>query len=325
MDLVRLQSDSKHRLPFYLAMEEYLARNYNDREFFFMWQVDPTVIVGRNQMIEKEVNVEYCRDNNVDICRRKSGGGAVVADMNNIMFSYITSSDDVATTFSHYTSSVVRALRLLGLDASDTSRNDVLIADRKVSGNSYYHIPGRSIVHGTMLYDFDVDRMTNALCPSTKKLSSHGVASTRSRVTTIREHLPNLSIEEFKRHIIDTMIDGETLILDDEAIKEIQHIESEYYASQWLAGKNPKGSVNVSERIDGVGEIAVSLSVNRGKITSLTINGDFLETTDAEAEISGILQGVDYDRDAVRSALESLQLGRIIPGLTVEAFVNILF
>ena len=31
----------KRRLTFYLAMEEYIARNLDKGEYFFMWQVDP--------------------------------------------------------------------------------------------------------------------------------------------------------------------------------------------------------------------------------------------------------------------------------------------
>ena len=151
MDLVILNDSRPRRLAFYLAEEEYLARRYPDRDFFFAWQVKPSVIVGRNQLLQKEINLEFCREHGVDVVRRKSGGGAVVADMNNVMLSYITSSDDVRSTFSEYTSMVAAALRALGLDASDNSRNDILIGTRKVSGNAYYHLPGRSIVPWTML------------------------------------------------------------------------------------------------------------------------------------------------------------------------------
>ena len=50
---------SGRRLVFYLSMEEYVAANL-DRiageggEAFFMWQVAPTVIFGRNQVMEAE-------------------------------------------------------------------------------------------------------------------------------------------------------------------------------------------------------------------------------------------------------------------------------
>ena len=48
-------------LPFYLAMEEYAARIMGQDDIFFMWQVRPTVIFGRNQLIDNEVNLAYCR------------------------------------------------------------------------------------------------------------------------------------------------------------------------------------------------------------------------------------------------------------------------
>ncbi|MFA7076240.1 MAG: hypothetical protein WC152_06175, partial [Candidatus Izemoplasmatales bacterium] len=76
------------RLSFYLATEEYLARKFPDGEYFFMWQVKPTVIFGRNQLIDNEVNLKYVRDNNIEFYRRKSGGGCVYADFSNIMFSF---------------------------------------------------------------------------------------------------------------------------------------------------------------------------------------------------------------------------------------------
>ena len=44
------------RLTFYLAMEEYVAKAF-DEEAFFVWQSDPTVIIGRNQVLENEVNL----------------------------------------------------------------------------------------------------------------------------------------------------------------------------------------------------------------------------------------------------------------------------
>ena len=42
------------RLAFYLAVEEVVARRYPGVDAFFAWRVSPTVIVGRNQLIDKE-------------------------------------------------------------------------------------------------------------------------------------------------------------------------------------------------------------------------------------------------------------------------------
>ena len=88
MKHIVLPDNRPRRLVFYLAMEEYVARNLNEKECFFMWQVAPTVIFGRNQVLETEVNLPYCQANNIAIFRRKSGGGCVYSDMGNIMLSY---------------------------------------------------------------------------------------------------------------------------------------------------------------------------------------------------------------------------------------------
>ena len=60
MKYLLLPNDATRILPFYLAMEEYAARIMADEDIFFMWQPDPTVIFGRNQLIDSEVNVAYC-------------------------------------------------------------------------------------------------------------------------------------------------------------------------------------------------------------------------------------------------------------------------
>jgi len=325
MDLVLPYDDAVRPLPFYLAQEEWLADRYPGRSFFFIWQVEPTVIIGRNQLLDKEVNTGYCHERGIRIVRRRSGGGAVLADMNNIMFSYITSSSSVTGTFSAYTSMVAQSLRLLGLDATDNSRNDILIGDRKVSGNSYYHKSGRSIVHGTMLYDYDDGMMMHALTPPAVKLQSYGVASIRSRVTTIREHLPALSLAEFKAHILSTIPDGDKpMRLTAEDVREIESMEQRYYAPGWLEGRKPHGTLNHSERIDGVGTVTVHMTVSRGVISDISLSGDYLETADADAIVSQALCGVSYKIEYIVQALDGAKLESIIPGLTSERFARLL-
>ena len=90
MKYIALPDKEIRRLSFYLAMEEYVARHVDESEGFFMWQVAPSVIFGRNQVVENEVNVDYCRQHGISMYRRKSGGGCVYADMDNLMLSYIS-------------------------------------------------------------------------------------------------------------------------------------------------------------------------------------------------------------------------------------------
>lgn len=171
----------------YLELEEALALdNSLSEDVFFMWQVHPTVIYGRNQVREVEVNDRYCRDKNIEVVQRKSGGGCVYADMGNLMLSAITKGDDVQTAFSCFLSDLSQALKSLGLNAEVSGRNDVLVDGRKVSGNACYAVNGRCIVHGTLLFDVDMDALEKSITPTQEKLVSKGIKSVRQRVTNLR-------------------------------------------------------------------------------------------------------------------------------------------
>lgn len=242
MTHVTLPCEDTRRLSFYLAMEEYAARSLNDGDdLFFLWQVEPTVIFGRNQVIENEVNLDYCREHGIQFYRRKSGGGCVYADLSNVMMSYVTRSDQVQTTFLRYMQMVTAMLCELGLPATSTQNNDVLVGGRKVSGNAYYHIPGHSIVHGTMLFDTDMQHMLAAITPSRMKLDKHGVESVRQRITLLKEHT-SLTIGEFKRFAVEKLCDKE-LRLTAEDVRAIEAIEQEYLDPEFIWGRRNEENV----------------------------------------------------------------------------------
>ena len=214
MTYVELPDDRKRRLSFYLAMEEYVARRMDGRDWFFMWRVPPTVIFGRNQVIENEVNIEYCRQHGIEMYRRKSGGGCVYSDMNNVMFSYVTADGNVNMTFNKYMNIICLMLMRMGVDATSSGRNDILIDGRKVSGNAFYRCAGRSIVHGTMLFDTDMDNMTAAITPTREKLESKGVDSVRSRIALLKDYT-GMTIDEFMLHARTSMC-SDCVVLTEE-------------------------------------------------------------------------------------------------------------
>lgn len=313
------------RLPFYLSMEEWAALNLKDvdDDIFFMWQVTPTVVFGRNQRIELELDLDYCNTHGIQYYRRKSGGGCVYADENNVFFSYITSADDVVTTFSKYTGMVAAFLRTLGLDAHNTSRNDVLIGDRKVSGNAFFHLPGRCIAHGTMLYDADMTHLSRAITPSRSKLESKGVKSVQSRVTTIKEHLPQLGIEEFKRKAKESLTDG-VITLTEQQIDEIKAIEEGYYVPKWTFGNHKSASLTRDKRIEGVGEFHADIELQEGVIKRVNLSGDFFMLGDLDTMLLDSLKGIPLDRVALTKALEETETAKAIPGLSKEDFINMI-
>ncbi len=325
MKYLQLPYDEVRRLTFYLAMEEYAAQilkeNKSIDEIFFTWRVNPTVIFGRNQLIDSEVNVKYCRENGIEYYRRKSGGGCVYADMDNLMFSYITRSDDVTTTFALYTHAIVAMLKDLGLDASDTSRNDIMVDGKKVSGNAFYHLPGISIVHGTMLYDTNMENMVKAITPSTAKLDSKGVKSVKSHITTLNQYL-TMSIEEFQQHAHSTLCDGE-IMLSDNDITAIERIEESYLTPEFILGNNPRCNMERSGRIEGVGEFKITLELNRNIIRDINIAGDFFLLGDLDS-ITHRLKGCQFIENELEKALSDIDVSTVIMSLTKRQFLSLL-
>lgn len=233
--VIRLVLPAKKTLPlaFFLAMEEWAAECLPSGEYFFTWSVNPTVIIGRNQDINAEVNLDYCRQHGIDVVRRRSGGGCVYADGDNIMMSYICPETDVAAVFARYTAMVAAQLRKMGIDAEPTGRNDITVNGRKVSGNAFYLLPNRSIVHGTMLFDTNLEHMLNAITPSKAKLESHQVKSVESRITMCSRLLPEISFDEFHDRLTAGLQTSQ-IFLGEEDIRAIENIEQRYYRPSWL-------------------------------------------------------------------------------------------
>ena len=232
MKYITLPTNEIRQLSFYLAMEEYVARHISEPDCFFMWQVEPSVIFGRNQVVENEVNLEYCRSNHIRIYRRKSGGGCVYADMDNLMLSMVTDGDQVGFTFNRFVTLLQLVLHKMGIDAISTAHNDIMIGDKKVCGTAFYQLPGRSIVHSTMLYDTNMQHMLNAITPAQEKLAKKGIQSVRQRITLLKDHT-QMKLDEVKTLIRNTLCDGE-LMLTSEQVAEIEMIEQGYLRTEFI-------------------------------------------------------------------------------------------
>ena len=236
MKNVIIPSGPQRSLAFYLAMEEYMAREFSD-DVFFTWRVPPTVIIGRNQVLENEVNLPFCRSKGIKVFRRRSGGGCVYADYGNIMLSYVSGRTDAPVLFDRYLSELASALSSLGLPAEKSGRNDLLIEGRKVSGNAFQQLPSRSIVHGTLLYSADHEMMAEAIRPPLEKLGRHGVESVRQRVMNIADYISGTSdprtsdVESLENYMREWFCEGEVL-LTEEQLAGIERIEKEYIELQ---------------------------------------------------------------------------------------------
>lgn len=227
-------TEEPRRLVFYLAMEEYLAGHVGEEDLLFLWQVTPTVIFGRNQVMENEVNIPYCREHGIAMYRRKSGGGCVYADWGNLMISLITHRTEVPEVFPAYMQMLQHVLEGMGLPAVTTTNNDVLIQGKKVSGNALFQKPTGCVVHGTMLYDLDIETMVHAITPSAEKVHKHGIASVRQRCVNLRDlGIPDM--ETVKAHLLAQCTHERMLTASE--LAAVEAIEQEYLDPTFIEGK----------------------------------------------------------------------------------------
>ena len=316
--------DTIHQLPFYFAVEEYVARHYTDDDYFMGWRVNPTVMLGRNQLIDNEVNTDYCKEHKIDIFRRKSGGGCIYADKGCIQFSYISRAVNANEAFAAYMQRMADLLKGLKIDAQLSGRNDILINGTKVSGCAFYQLSNRSVLHNSLLFDTQLDHLSNALTPAKEKLQSKGVESVRQRVTNVATYT-QLDILAFMDYVRQEMCGAEVLELTEDDMKGVAEIEKELASDDFVYGKNPKYSLVRKHRFEGVGTLEAHIELKNNIIGSINMVGDYFLLGDIDHDFLNLLKGCEFTREAVEERLENIDLSTIIRGLKLRQFLRLLF
>ena len=315
---------TRRDLPFFFAVEEYVAANFRDDDYFFIWQVPPTVMLGRNQLVRGEVDVDYCRSHDVRIFRRKSGGGCIYADDGCLQFSYIHSDTDAATAFTRYMGLTADILRHAGADATLSGRNDILIDGHKVAGAAFYRMGDRCVMHNSLLYATDLATLERTLTPPAEKLASKGVASVRQRVGNAGPYT-GLSIPDFidraRRYVCGDQ--ARTLTADD--LARVAEIEKTLASDDFVYGHNPKYTVERRGRIEGVGHVEAYVEVKNERIRNINLMGDYFLLGDIDGAVLRPLRGTAWNKRNVRAVLDGIDLPAVVRGLTARELTRLLF
>lgn len=172
----------KQDIRWNLAAEEYLLNKKDITEpLILLYRQKPCVIIGRNQNVYEEVDLDCLRANDITLTRRISGGGAVYEDLGNFCFSFVT--DKQQTVFGDYegvTEPMLAALHKMGAKAATIGgRNDLYIEGKKFSGNAMYTKQGRTYSHGTLMVDVDLSVLEKVLTVPQEKIESKASKSVR--------------------------------------------------------------------------------------------------------------------------------------------------
>lgn len=302
------------------ALEEFFLKDTRE-SVFMIWQNEPTVLIGRNQNLELEINTDFTKEHDMHIVRRLSGGGTVYCDLNNCQYTFITNRDDNdENLFKSFAHPVVLALKKLGLDADFTGRNDIMIGDKKVSGNAQYRYKDRIIHHGTLLFDADMELLAGSMKAREIKFIDKNVHSHRAHVGLIKNYV-DMDVHEFIDYIAKNIVEYHDISeIREPSSEELEGLKKylpdfpdfnktgydREHSRKYMAKKYPFGLVEYG------------LDDEDGKIKKLKIMGDFFLNNELEPFLSSI-RGINIE--SMEDELK-LNIGDYIIGMKNEELIS---
>jgi len=307
---------------FYFGLEEYLIKDFkSEKDIFLLWSVNPTVMIGRHQITSNEIDQEYTSKNNIEIIRRNSGGGAVYTDNGCLQFSFITDKKNHSNIFESHVIHIIKALKEIGIDAKFTGRNDILVNDRKFSGNAEYIYKDKMVIHGTILFNSDLSQLVGSLTPDKSKLNKHAISSVKSRVVNIGTMI-DMNINSFYKYLVDAIKTDELKLeeLDNEIIESYQ---SKFLTNEWNYGKSPKFTYHNKIKFDA-GNITVDAEIKKNKIKQLQITGDYFSLKKIQNFVNAFI-GINFTRNDFLKVTKSFKVREYIYKLKTGEFLELFF
>ncbi len=153
----------------------------------------PYVCIGYHQELEREVDTAACRRLGLPVIRRGVGGGAVLLDDGQVFANWVFAANhlpgSIESRFRLYAAALVETYRGLGVPAEHRPVNDIHVAGRKIGGTGAARMGEREVVVGSLMFDFDHDRMAQVLRVSSEKMRDKVARALHDYVTTLRREL----------------------------------------------------------------------------------------------------------------------------------------
>lgn len=237
--------------PTQMAIDEAIAMNRlveDNPNTIRLYRWRPSAVsIGYFQSLEKEVNLETCRELGVDVIRRITGGGAVFHDYDGeITYSLVAPETDpkmprdILASYQVICGAIIDGLKKLGVDAEFKPINDIAAGGKKISGNAQTRRHGVVLQHGTVLVDSDIFTMFRVLRVSDAKISDKMIKAVEERVTNVRRYLGR---EVSFREARDALVDGFQKVFDVSLKpgrltrgeeKTVEKLKAKYMSEEWV-------------------------------------------------------------------------------------------
>lgn len=333
-----------HRAPadFLLASEEVLTRGVGLGLSPPTIRVNifdpPAVLVGYNQDVYEEVNVEEALNLGFSVNRRPSGGGAILMYEDSPGWEIwlplsLVGRLDVGQIYVELAKIPLTALRYLGIEGVRLrGKNDIEVGGRKISGTGLYMDSGGIMFCGTILLDFNTRLMLRLLKLPVEKISDKDVKTFEERIVTAREILgfkPPIRdvVEAFRRAVGDLLkvevVDGD---LNEWELGELQKTVEKYRSSDWIYGYRAvdgRTFTKVCRYKTTAGLLRIHVKVYENILEQILLTGDFFaypHTAIHELEANLKWIAVDEVPQKVREYADRVT----IHGLPIQELANLI-
>ena len=309
--------EGRFNIAFDKAMiEAHQAGNIPDTIRFLRFP--PTALIGRHQVLSREINLETCRKKNIGIARRITGGGAIYFDEKQLGWELVFHRQSLGITdLGELAKSICEAAALglsqLGINAQFRPRNDIEVDGRKLCGTGGFFDGDTLFYQGTLLIDLNPDDMFSAIKVPKAKLEKRNLETGSQRVVTLWELLgdntPDVAtlqsclLDGFKKGLKINCVSGDVTKIEDQLAREfytkqigtdafVAEIDEAEDRAQILEGSHTSfgGTITAQLRLTGA---------QRDRIQDIVFSGDFFVTPtrilfDLEANLRGMhLEDVD--------------------------------
>jgi lipoate-protein ligase A len=318
----------------------------------YLWQNRQTVVIGRNQNAWAECRVAELEGEGGFLARRLSGGGAVFHDLGNLNFTFLVPQEDYDLV--RQSSVILQAVRNLGIEAEMTGRNDIETGGRKFSGNAFYRGERNAYHHGTLLVRADIQAAGRYLSVSREKILSKGVESVRSRIVTLAECRPDITVpslagslraafaEVYRVRAEELLPDpppaqtvpSELVLpelvpqsppapsLEDRfpgAAARLGELAARFSSPEWKYGKNPPFRFKAERRFSW-GGVDIRFDVDRNRIAGAQIFSDAMDGGFI-LEAAEKLNGCPFEPRAVAEQLAAIDPERRVEAADIAAMI----
>ncbi|MGY0374864.1 lipoate--protein ligase [Clostridium sp. JNZ J1-5] len=295
--------------PWYnLALEEYLFNNVkSDEVIFYLWQNDNTVVIGRNQNPWRECRYNELEGDGGKLARRLSGGGAVYHDLGNLNFTFIAKKN--IFNIEKQLQVIIEAVKLLGINAEFSGRNDIIAEGRKFSGNAFYYDEDNCYHHGTLLVASEMTKLAKYLQVSKEKIKSKGIESVEARVTNLSNINPAIDINSLSKALEESfqLIYNNTIseaIIKDGDTSEFRELYEKYSSWKWRYGETPNFEINLYNRFTW-GDLDINLNLKDAHVSDIAVFSDAMDSNLIK-DIEKALKGIKFTKNEILNKLNIL-------------------